>query len=481
MVEDIPIDAKAKYTLTDGDPLPDLSFSQTIMGSLVYLIVTRPYISYAVHIVSQFVLAPTTVHWAAVLHVLRYLRGTQFQTLLFPSTSALDLRAYFDSDWADDVVSSNSTTGFCIFLSDSPISRKSIKQDVLSKSSIEPSIEPWQQSLLSCKLSSSSSDEDLLLKVPHHGLDLWLQIQIFYEHVNYTTQMAIDYAAGGRLKKLRLEEACKTIKDLAQYKEEEWNELESPDYIDANLEHELESMGCRENQVRKLEEDMRKLKVTFMCIADSLIETLKVKIEAQRAHSIKIEKITRFPTHTPIVTPKTLKPTMVHRVLMISKIEPTIYRTPHQHLSSNLKMPILHSFKENKLEYNDEDDVKIKMMGTRIDKESLEPNINKNDISSSICHNFALTSNPPVKPKDSCSFRMKQPSSLAYTTTTIAAAPASAAPAPAHAAPAPTTLVVVAVTVAVAAAPAAPAAPAAATAAAATTTTTTTTTVRYST
>ncbi|GJR09126.1 retrovirus-related pol polyprotein from transposon TNT 1-94 [Tanacetum coccineum] len=105
MVEDIPIDAKAKYTPTDGDPLPDLSFYRTIVGSLVYLTVTRPNISYAVHIMSQFVSAPTTVHWAAVLHILRYLRGTQFQTLLFPSTSALDLRAYCDSDWAGDVVS----------------------------------------------------------------------------------------------------------------------------------------------------------------------------------------------------------------------------------------------------------------------------------------------------------------------------------------------------------------------------------------
>ncbi|GKE65357.1 hypothetical protein Tco_1519518, partial [Tanacetum coccineum] len=57
--------------------------------------------------------------------------------------------------------------------------------------------------------------KDLLRKVPHHGLDLWLQVQIFYDHVNYTTQMAIDDAAGGRLRKLRPEEAWKTIEDLA--------------------------------------------------------------------------------------------------------------------------------------------------------------------------------------------------------------------------------------------------------------------------
>ncbi|GKB94795.1 zinc finger, CCHC-type containing protein [Tanacetum coccineum] len=55
--------------------------------------------------------------------------------------------------------------------------------------------------------------------LPHHGLDLWLQVQIFYDHIDYTTQMAIDYAAGGRLRKLRPEVAWETIEDLGQYEE----------------------------------------------------------------------------------------------------------------------------------------------------------------------------------------------------------------------------------------------------------------------
>nr|GEW87082.1 hypothetical protein [Tanacetum cinerariifolium] len=252
-------------------------------------------------------------------------------------------------------------------------------------------------------------------------------------------------------KKLRPEEAWETIEDLAQYEEEEWNEpifseKGSPDYIDANLEQELESMERRveslmrrevllyyeggftspkrpyreefegkilklindqKDQIKQLEEDMRKTKNTFMCLTDSLIEAMKVKIEAQRVHLTKIEKITRFPTHTPSITPKTLKPTMVHRVSMISKIKPTNYRTPHQHLNSNLKMPILHSFEENKLEYEDEDAVEIKMMGTEMDKVSLGYNLYENDITPIICHNFSLTSNPPIKPKDPGSFWMK--------------------------------------------------------------------------
>ncbi|GJW68398.1 hypothetical protein Tco_0122822 [Tanacetum coccineum] len=71
-------------------------------------------------------------------------------------------------------------------------------------------------------------------------------------------------------------------------------------------------------------------------------------------------------------------------------------------------MPILHSFEENKLEYEDEDEVEIKMMGTEIDKESLEHNLYKNDITPIVCHNFSPTLNTPFKPKDSSIFRMKE-------------------------------------------------------------------------
>ncbi|GJR82571.1 hypothetical protein Tco_0153356 [Tanacetum coccineum] len=64
-------------------------------------------------------------------------------------------------------------------------------------------------------------------------------------------------------------------------------------------------------------------------------------------------------------------------------------------------MPILYSFEENKLEYEDEDEVKIKMMRTGMDKESLKHNLYEDDITPIICHNFSPTSNPPIKPKDS--------------------------------------------------------------------------------
>nr|GEU39035.1 hypothetical protein [Tanacetum cinerariifolium] len=132
--------------------------------------------------------------------------------------------------------------------------------------------------------------------------------------------MAFEYAAAGRLRKLRAKVTWETIKNLAQYKGERWNNLMFPnkgipDYIDANLEQKLESMKClveslmrnevllcyaggfmfpkrpyqeefegrilrliddQEDEIRQLEEDMRKTKDTFMYLPKSLIATLKV-------------------------------------------------------------------------------------------------------------------------------------------------------------------------------------------------------------
>nr|GEW74162.1 MAK10-like protein [Tanacetum cinerariifolium] len=55
-----------------------------------------------------------------------------------------------------------------------------------------------------------------------------LDVQIFYDHIDCTTQIGIDYAAGGRLRKLRPDETWATIERLAQYEDEGWNDAFIP-------------------------------------------------------------------------------------------------------------------------------------------------------------------------------------------------------------------------------------------------------------
>jgi len=92
-----------KYTPFDGVSLSDPTMYYTIVGNLVYLTITLPNIAYVVHVVSQFVVSPTIIHSTTILCTLRYVRGTQFQSLFFPSSSSLELCVYFDANCAHDL------------------------------------------------------------------------------------------------------------------------------------------------------------------------------------------------------------------------------------------------------------------------------------------------------------------------------------------------------------------------------------------
>nr|GEW88094.1 MAK10-like protein [Tanacetum cinerariifolium] len=66
--------------------------------------------------------------------------------------------------------------------------------------------------------------KDLLQKVPHHGIDLWIRVQIFYDHVNPVTRRDIDQSAGGKLRDRNVEESWALLEDLALYDNESWND-----------------------------------------------------------------------------------------------------------------------------------------------------------------------------------------------------------------------------------------------------------------
>ncbi|XP_059590521.1 retrovirus-related Pol polyprotein from transposon RE2 [Vitis vinifera] len=134
---DTPVELNAHLTPLGGKPLSNPSLYRRLVGSLVYLTVTLPDISYVVHQVSQYLSAPRSTHYAVVLRILRYLKGTLFHGLFYSAQSPLVLRAFSDADWAGDPTDRRSTIGYCFLLGSSLISWRSKKQTFVAHSSTE--------------------------------------------------------------------------------------------------------------------------------------------------------------------------------------------------------------------------------------------------------------------------------------------------------------------------------------------------------
>jgi hypothetical protein len=126
------LETNVKLLATDGEPLSDATLYRQLVGSLIYLTITRPDIAYVVHLVSQFMSAPRSTHYATILHILSYVKGTMFHGLHFSSHSSLELWAYSDADWADDPTNRHSNTGYCFLLGTSLISWRNKKQSIVA-------------------------------------------------------------------------------------------------------------------------------------------------------------------------------------------------------------------------------------------------------------------------------------------------------------------------------------------------------------
>ncbi|GAV74982.1 hypothetical protein CFOL_v3_18462 [Cephalotus follicularis] len=130
------MDPLVKLDNEKGELLHDPEKYRRLVGKLNYLTITRPDISFAVSVVSQFVSAPRTTHWQAVLHIVRYLKGAPGRGLIF-HPDCLEVTGYSDADWAGCPADRRSTSGYCIFLGGNLVSWKSKKQSVVSRSSAE--------------------------------------------------------------------------------------------------------------------------------------------------------------------------------------------------------------------------------------------------------------------------------------------------------------------------------------------------------
>ena len=111
-----PMTTNLKKLCSDDSDLVDPTMYRQLIGSLMYLVNTRPDICFVVSTLSQYMCEPRQTHWVAAKHVLRYLRGTVGYGLRYTVDSDMQLVGYTDSDWEGSVEDRKSTFGCCFSL-----------------------------------------------------------------------------------------------------------------------------------------------------------------------------------------------------------------------------------------------------------------------------------------------------------------------------------------------------------------------------
>ncbi|WVZ83575.1 LOW QUALITY PROTEIN: hypothetical protein U9M48_030707 [Paspalum notatum var. saurae] len=130
---------RLKLTKESRSPLVDATLYRSRVGSLRYLVHTRPDLAFSVGYVSRFMEEPHEDYMAAVKQILRYVAGTEDKGLFYGKKKGTKpmLIGFSDSDYAGDVDSRKSTSGIIFFLGDGAVSWQSVKQRIVANSSCE--------------------------------------------------------------------------------------------------------------------------------------------------------------------------------------------------------------------------------------------------------------------------------------------------------------------------------------------------------
>nr|GEZ37540.1 putative ribonuclease H-like domain-containing protein [Tanacetum cinerariifolium] len=113
----------------------DVHTYMSMIGSLMYLISSKPDIMFVVCTCAHFQVTLKALHLIAVKRIFRYLTGKPHLGLWYPKDSPFNLVAYSDSDYAGPSLDRKSTIGGCQFLGCRLISWQCKKQTVVATSS----------------------------------------------------------------------------------------------------------------------------------------------------------------------------------------------------------------------------------------------------------------------------------------------------------------------------------------------------------
>lgn len=95
-----PIDPNVKLVAEEGEIFTEPEKYRRLVGKLNYLTITRPDIAFFVSVLSQFMSAPTTIHWDALIRIMRYLKGAPGKDIVYGDHGGIQIEGFTDANWA---------------------------------------------------------------------------------------------------------------------------------------------------------------------------------------------------------------------------------------------------------------------------------------------------------------------------------------------------------------------------------------------
>ncbi|KAG6483226.1 hypothetical protein ZIOFF_059868 [Zingiber officinale] len=149
-----PLDVNTRLHRDEGTCLSDPRPFRTLVGSLIYLTITRPDIAFSVGMVSRYMQEPRKPHFEEAKKILKYVNSTLNLGLLYEKGVEFSLQGFADADFGGDLDDRRSTSGFEFLRGATSISWCSKKQSSVSLSTTEAEYKASAQAAQECECNA---------------------------------------------------------------------------------------------------------------------------------------------------------------------------------------------------------------------------------------------------------------------------------------------------------------------------------------
>jgi hypothetical protein len=168
-----PIVPGSKLVKDENDKAIDATEYKRMIGCLMYLLATRPDLTFSVCLATRYMERPTEMHLATAKHILRNLKGTLSFGMMYRSNygQELTVQGWTYSDYAGDYDDRKSTSGYVFAMGYSVVCWSSKKQPIVTLSTTEVEFVAAASSACQC---------------------IWLRNVLAHLHLNQSTCTTIN-------------------------------------------------------------------------------------------------------------------------------------------------------------------------------------------------------------------------------------------------------------------------------------------------